>query len=295
LSTTGLLGCIGAAIAAGKVMGFDEDRMATAIGIAANQSAGLREAHASMASWFTPANAGRGGLWAALLADKGFTCPDTLIEGEKGFAVSFAGSPQLHAATAGLGSQWELLELAYKPYPCGVVIHPVIDACLDISARSGFDAAEIERVDVTVNPLCIQLCNRPSPKTRPQAMVSFPHWTATTLLYGEAGLPQVSEAAVHAPAVAALRARVVAIADEAMPREAARVRVSLRSGHIVEAHCRHAVSTPQNPMTDAHLADKTRLQMELVYHQAKARQVAAECWHIGAAADLRPFVESLRG
>jgi len=293
LSTTGLLGCIGAAIAAGKVMDFNEDQMTTAIGIAANQSAGIREAHASMSSWFTPGNAGRSGLWAAFLAERGYTCPDTMIEGVKGFAVSFASNPQMDAALAGLGQQWELLELAYKPYPCGVVIHPVIDACLDITAKNKFDARDIERVEVTVNPLCIQLCNRPAPKIRAQAMVSFPHWTATTLMHKEAGLPQVSEAMVHDADIAALRAKVVAHADEKTGREAARVKVMMKDGRTFEAHCKHALSTPQNPMTDKHIADKTRLQMEIVFGKEKAQRAADASWQIADLADVRPYIESL--
>ncbi|HTD90655.1 MAG TPA: MmgE/PrpD family protein [Burkholderiales bacterium] len=293
LSTTGLLGCIGAAIAAGKVMGFNEEQMTTAIGIAANQSAGIREAHASMSSWFTPANAGRSGLWAAFLAERGYTCPDTMIEGVKGFAVSFSSNPQMNAAIDGLGQKWELLELAYKPYPCGVVIHPIIDACLEITVKHNFDARDIERVEVTVNPLCIQLCNRPAPKIRAQAMVSFPHWTATSLMYKEAGLPQVTEAMVHDTDIAALRAKVVAHADEKTGREEARVKVLMKDGRAFEAHCRHALSTPQNPMTDKHIADKTRLQMEIVFGKDKAQRAAAECWRIADRADVRPFVESL--
>ncbi len=293
LSTTGLLGCIGAAIAAGKVMGFNEDQMTTAIGIAANQSAGIREAHASMSSWFTPGNAGRSGLWAAFLAEKGYTCPDTMIEGVKGFAVSFASNPQMGAATAGLGDKWEILDLAYKPYPCGVVIHPIIDACLDITAKNNFDARDIARVDVTVDPLCLQLCNRPAPTIRAQAMVSFPHWTATTLMHKEAGLPQVTEAMVHDADIAALRAKVVAHANDKIDREAARVKVTMKDGRAFEAHCKHALSTPQNPMTDKHIADKTRLQMKIAYGKDKAQRVADECWRVTELADIQPFVASL--
>ena len=293
LSTTGLLGCIGAAIAAGKVMGFDEDQMTTAIGIAANQSMGIREAHASMSSWFTPANAGRSGLWAALMAEKGYTCPDTMIEGVKGFAVSFASNPQMNVATAGLGHKWEILELAYKPYPCGVVIHSVIDACLAITNKHTFDARDIDRVEMRVNPLCIQLCNRPEPKIRAQAMVSFPHWTAATLIHKEAGLPQVTEAMVHDPDIAALRAKIVAHADDSVGREAAHVKVILKDGKVLEGHCMAAISTPENPMTDQHIADKTRLQMEIVYDKAKAKRVVDECWRIPEMGDMRPFVESL--
>jgi 2-methylcitrate dehydratase PrpD len=293
LSTTGLLGCIGAAIAAGKVMGFDEDRMTTAIGLAANQSAGIREAHASMASWFTPGNAGRAGLWAAFLAERGYTCPDTMIEGVKGFAVSFASQPQMHAATDGLGSKWEILDLAYKPYPCGVVVHPIIDACLDITGKHQFDAHNIERAELRVNPLCLQLCNRPQPKIRAQAMVSVQHWTATTLMYKEAGLPQVTEAMVHDADIAALRAKVAARADDAVAREAAYVKVVMKDGRTFEAHCKHALSTPENPMTDVHISEKTRLQLEIVFDKAKSQRIVDDCWRIPEMPDVRPFVQSL--
>lgn len=293
LSTTGLLGCIGAAIAAGKALNLDEDRMTTAIGIAANQSAGIREAHASMSSWFTVGNAARAGLWAALLAERGYTCPDTMIEGVKGFGVSFGSNPQFDVALKGLGEQWEILDLAYKPYPCGVVIHPVIDACLDITAKHPFDARDITRVDLTVNPLCIQLCNRPTPTIRAQAMVSFAHWTATTLTYKEAGLPQVTEAMVHDPHIAALRAKVVARADDNVGREAAHVKVTMTDGRTFEAHCAHALSTPENPMTDKHIADKTRLQLEIVFDKAKAQRVADDCWTLPQMTDVAPFVQSL--
>ena len=144
-----------------------------------------------------------------------------------------------------------------------------------------------------VNPLCIQLCNRPNPQTRAQAMVSFPHWTATTLMHKEAGLPQVTEAMVHDADIAALRAKVVAHADDKIGREAARVKVTMKDGRTFEALCKHALSTPQNPMTDAHIAEKTRLQMEIAFDKDKARRVADECWRVATLADVAPFVQSL--
>ena len=124
-------------------------------------------------------------------------------------------------------------------------------------------------------------------------MVSFPHWTATTLMFGEAGLPQVTEAMVHDANVAALRAKVVAHGDEKTGREEARVKVLMKDGRAFEAHCQHALSTPQNPMTDKHIADKARLQMEIAFGKDKAQRVADACWKISDAADVRPFVESL--
>src|SRR5690349_2411369 len=98
LSMTGLAGPIGTAVAAGKVMGFDEDRMTAAIGLAANQAGGIREAHASMASHFTQGHAARCGLTAAFFAAQGFTCTETMLEGPKGFAASYGTDANLEAA-----------------------------------------------------------------------------------------------------------------------------------------------------------------------------------------------------
>jgi 2-methylcitrate dehydratase PrpD len=137
------------------------------------------------------------------------------------------------------------------------------------------------------------LCNRPQPKIRAQAMVSFPHWTATTLIHGEAGLPQVTDAMVHDADVAALRAKVVATGDENMSREATRAKVIMKDGRVMEGFCQHAISTPQNPMTDKHIDDKTRLQMEIVFNKDKARRVVDDCWRIADMADVTPLVASL--
>jgi 2-methylcitrate dehydratase PrpD len=112
-------------------------------------------------------------------------------------------------------------------------------------------------------------------------------------MHKEAGLPQVTEAMVHDADIAALRAKVVAHADERIGREAARVKVTMKDGRSFEAHCQHALSTPQNPMTDTHIADKTRLQMEIAYGKEKARRVADDCWRIAKLADVAPFIESL--
>ena len=71
-----------------------------------------------------------------------------MIEGAKGFAVSFARQPNLDAAVDNLGQVFEVSTLAYKPYPSGVVIHPIIDACLEIANSNAFDAAQIERIEL---------------------------------------------------------------------------------------------------------------------------------------------------
>jgi 2-methylcitrate dehydratase PrpD len=289
LSMQGLVGGIGAAVAAGKMLGLDERGIATAIGLAANQSGGLREAHATMGSPFTPAHAARCGLLAALLAERGFTCSETMIEGVKGFAASFGLRPNLAAALAGLGQTFEISALAYKPYPCGFVIHPVIDACLDAARGEAIDPARIERVELAVNPLAVQLCNRPEPKNPVEAMVSFQHWAAAALIRRAAGIAEVTEGMVHDGAVSALRRRITALSDPGLGREAARVRVVLKGGKAVEAEVRHCRGSEGRPLADEDISDKTRGLLRTAFAGDAAESILAQCWNIEQA----PRVDAL--
>jgi 2-methylcitrate dehydratase PrpD len=282
LSMQGLVGVIGAAVTAGRLLGLDAATLAVAMGLAANQSAGLREAHATMGSPFTPGHAARGGLLAALLAARGFTCSDSMIEGAKGFGVSFGTQPNFSAALAGLGETWETAALAYKPYPCGFVIHPVIDACLDIATRPGFDATRIARVELDVDPLCVKLTSRPTPANRNHATVSFQHWTAASLLAGEAGIAQLAESVVHDPRVAALRARVSATTVDGLGREAARACVTLEDGRTFRADVKHARGSAGRPMGDADIATKTRGQLRLVFDAGTAQTILARSQGVAA-------------
>src|SRR5206468_2595290 len=123
---TGTAGVFGAAAAAGKLLGLSEQQLVWALGIAATQSSGLREMFGSMCKPFHVGVAARNGLAAALLAAKNFTSADNGIEGRRGFANVLSAKRDCHAITEGLGETWELLRNTYKPFACGIVIHPAI-------------------------------------------------------------------------------------------------------------------------------------------------------------------------
>jgi 2-methylcitrate dehydratase PrpD len=294
LSMQGLVGGIGAAVAAGKLMGLDEDGMCRAIGHAINQAAGLREAHASMGSPFTPGHAARCGLFAALLAEKGYTINDPMIEGVKGFAVTYAQNAQPQAAIDRLGEHFEILSLAYKPYPSGFVTHPVIDVCLDLARRETYDPSAIEKVELTVNPLTLQLCDRAEPKNRAQAFVSFQHWAAVALRFKAAGVAQITEAMVADPDVAALRRKVVAAGTDAMGREAADLRVTLKDGRRLSARVERCIGSAGVPISDEDMTRKTCGQLQTVYDDATSTHIVEQCWRMAESARTDTFFELLK-
>ena len=110
--------------------------MVWALGHAATQSSGLCECLGTPSKSISVGNAARNGLWSALLAEKGFQGPPEPIAGVQGFFNAMGEPPNFSALSEGLGESWEILSNAYKPYPCGIVIHPFLDAVLDWRART---------------------------------------------------------------------------------------------------------------------------------------------------------------
>jgi len=154
-------------------------------------------------------NAAKNGLAAALFAKGGFSGPEIPIEGRYGFAAVTSDSADLTRIAAGIGRRWKMLNNAYKPYPCGVVLFPVIDACLELRARLAPETEAIDRVVVRGHPLVRERTDLPNVETGRDARVSLQHTVAAAFLFGAAGLTQYENDCVANPAVRALRARIV--------------------------------------------------------------------------------------
>jgi 2-methylcitrate dehydratase PrpD len=254
---TASCGIFGAAAAAGKLLRLDRGQMIWALGHAATQSAGLVESLGSMSKSIGVGNAAKNGLAAALFAEAGFTAAEQPIEGRYGFAPVTSDSISYDAITAKLGESWEILANAYKPYPCGVVLFPVIDACLELR-RHVPAVEEIARVTVRGHPLMRERADRPAVETGREAKVSIQHSVAVALVDGAAGLAQYTDRRVADPAVRALRAKVAFEEDAGVPVEAAVVILRLADGGSFTKHVRDGRGTPGRPMSDDELDGKVR-------------------------------------
>jgi 2-methylcitrate dehydratase PrpD len=192
---TSTCGVFGAAAGSGKLLGLDQQRMVWALGTAATQSSGLCECLGTPAKSVSVGNAARNGLWSALLAEKGFDGPPEPLAGVQGFYNALNETPDLSLVTQGLGESWEIMATSYKPYPCGFVIHPVLDCVLDW--RRDHPKAEVTRIVVRGNPLLGVRTDRPAVSTGRESQVSVQHAVAAALATGKAGLDQFSDACVR--------------------------------------------------------------------------------------------------
>jgi 2-methylcitrate dehydratase PrpD len=293
LYMTGIAGGIGAAVAAAKLMRLAEREIAWAIGIAVLHAAGVRALHGNHSTYMMAGNAAHAGVIAAILARDGVSSSESVLEAPRGFGDVFASPPNMEAATDGLGKTFEILDLTFKPYPCGVVAHAGIDACLQLARERDIDPSAIERVDIEICKAGVELTGLRHPQDHMACRNSLHHWCAVALLFRRATISE--EGCIDDPKVVAVRDRIFATSVPDLPADAARVRVVLRDGSVLERVVDHCVGSRDRPMTDAEIDEKFLGQARLVMSEGRSHDALATCREIASTGDIAAVVGRLVG
>ena len=286
---TGTLGSIAAGVAAGKLLGLDGKRLAHAMAIAATQSAGMQQNRGTMCKSFHAGKAASSGVLAALLAERGFDGSLEIIEGKRGYCRIYSDEAVPAALIDELGTRWEITRNGHKPYACGVVLHPVIDAVIAVRSQANIDCARVEAIDVRVNPLVISITGVEEPATGLQSKFSVYHSAAVALIDGAARIPQYTDERASDPAVIMTRRKVKATADESLGIDQAEAVIAVE-GARHRAFIEHATGTAANPMSEAELEAKFMANAEPVIGRDRAQRVRDLVGGLDRLADVRELI-----
>jgi 2-methylcitrate dehydratase PrpD len=290
-STTGVFG---AAAAIGKLLGLSTEQMVWAFGLAATQAAGIREMFGSMAKSFQPGRAAQNGLTAARLAAADFTAGECALEGPRGFAPVTASEYDLSRITDGLGVGFALRANAYKPYACGLVVHPTIDGCSQIRERDRPDPMQIESIGLKVAPLVLDLCNKRELKRALQSKYSIFHAAAIGLVRGKGGLQEFTEQAVADPVLARLRDRVQVEGDDRVTEDQVDIKVTMNDGTVHSLFVEQSLGNIHRPLSNQQLDEKFRDQAVLALPAAQVESLIADCWKIDELDDAGEIARQSR-
>jgi 2-methylcitrate dehydratase PrpD len=267
---TAVIGALGAAAGVGVCLRLPPRRLTDALGVAGSMASGIIE-YLAEGTWTKRLHAGwaaQAGLRAALLGREGFLGPRTVLEGEHGFFHAFgipAITPDFRFVTAGLGSEWQMAKIAFKPYACGTMLHPFIDCAIRLACE-GVAAAEVHEVicrvgEGTVHRLWEPLAEKRTPSTSYSAKFSGPFAIALGLVDRAAGLEQFADARVRDPDLLGLAAKVryEIDPDNEYPRNyTGDVRVVLQDGNVREARQPHLRGGVREPLGHAEITAKFR-------------------------------------
>lgn len=293
---TSTTGSIGAAVAIGKLLKLNSEQMAHAIGIAATQVTGLREMFGSDTKSFHVGRSAQNGLMAAVLASNGYTSSVQALEAKRGWVNVVSVSNDLDAQIASLGQVWETEKNSFKPFPCGIVVHPIIDACIQLHReikQKGLTLSGLKSVHARVHPLVLELTGKKTPQDGLQAKFSVYHGGAVGLVFGKAGPAEYEDHVVTSQEVTSVRDKIAATADENLGADEAELVLEFEDGQTLRHHVLHAVGSLEVPMTDAQLQNKFVDQVALVLGVAGARQASGIAEDLKNVASMRELVARL--
>ncbi|NBT77192.1 MAG: MmgE/PrpD family protein [Betaproteobacteria bacterium] len=283
---TGSTGTVGAAAGCARLLGLNVDQTAMALGIAASQPVGVREQFGSMTKPFHPGGAARAGLMSALLAQQGFTASPRALEAPRGMMQTISTKNDWSEITEGLGKTFEIVLNTFKPFACGIVIHPSIDGCAQLRAQ-GIAPEQIATLELKVHSLVLELTGKKEPVDGLQAKFSVYHGCAAGLTFGQATEEEFSDELVTRPDMVALRRKVHATVDDTIEESAVELTAKLVDGRQVHVRVEHAIGSLQNPMTDAQLDAKFQGLSDPVLGPQQTHDLIQSAWVIGDASDLR--------
>jgi 2-methylcitrate dehydratase PrpD len=269
---TGSTGMLGSAAACSRLLGLDAARTQMALGIAASQPIGLREQFGTMTKPFHPGGAAKAGLMSALMARHGYTSSRRALEAPRGLLQVFSDKTDWSQITEGLGQTWEIALNTYKPFACGIVIHPSIDGCVQLRDQYKLKPEDVRKVTIRVHSLVLELTGKKTPADGLQSKFSVYHSCAVGLIFGRAGEHEYTDEVVNRPDVLALRARVEAIVDDGIDEASSDVTIETSDGRTLHVFVEHAIGSVERPMSDEQLKAKFIDQSEPIIGRDKAAQ-----------------------
>ncbi|MGE0260619.1 MAG: MmgE/PrpD family protein [Alphaproteobacteria bacterium] len=288
---TSTCGVVGAAVGVGTLLDLSEEQFGWALGNATAQAAGLVETLGTMSKSISVGNAARNGLTSALLAAEGFSGPAAPLEGPRGFLPVYADAPKVDALVGGLGEVWEIGKNTYKPYPTGVVLNPVLEACLDLYREGGFAPEGIAEVELTGNPFLRQRTDRPDVATGRESQVSAQHAIAIALRRGRAGLAEFTDEAVAETARDGIRPTIRFIDDASYDIESVRVAIRMRDGRSRVVDIKDTRGGMRKPMSDQDIADKLVMLAEYGGFDRDVKPLADAVWALDKAPDAASLMQ----
>lgn len=260
--STATTGVLASALGVGKLLGFDAGRLADTLGIAGCFASGTTEFLSDPEAWpkrIQVGYAAQGAILAARAAAHGFKGPRTILEGKHGYFHAYAGDGNYDLASVlpGLGSEWEILKIFPKRYPCDHIAQGYLDCAIALGGEATLRADDIARIEVIVHPLVTPVMFEPralryAPDNGWSARWSMPFNMAVALVDHAVTIDSYTDERACDGATRALMERVIPVEDPTLPfprQYPAALRVHTTDGLVIERRQMHVVGSPGNPMS----------------------------------------------
>jgi 2-methylcitrate dehydratase PrpD len=299
--SSGTIGTFGAAACAAKLLGLDADQTARAIGIAASMASGIRANFGTMTKPLHVGRAAQNGVTAVLLARQGFTADGEALDGPWGYLAVAGRGGEPQRLLNRLGKPFSIISpgVSIKPYPCGVLTHPSMDAMLKILRDHDLTADRIERIRLFAGANILGPIRYKSAHNALEGKFCLPFLLSAIAVAGKAGKKEFTDAFVQRPEVQEMQTRIDTILDPDIDRLGydrirSKVEVETKTGEIfVQEADENYRGGPDNPLTDAELEQKFLDCAAGVLDGEQCRDVFDSVWNLEKLADVGKLLATI--
>ena len=295
----GIFGPLGGAASSASMLELDVAQVRTAFGIAASRTGGLFANNGTMVKSTHPANAGRMGLEAGLLARAGFTANDNILETREGYVDTlFEGAFDWDTLTRDLGRTFHLVDPGFniKRYPAEIYLQWVIEAAATVRQSHDLRLEDIEVLELETPPVKVDL-SRPRPRSGLDGKFSFEYCAAVALAEGEVGIDSFSDETRFSPPVEQALDKIRLTPNPDIPTDVAGIwvgaRAKLKDGRVVYERCQSYRGSLANPMTRDERLTKFRECARRVLGPSDIDRVLGMIEALEELSDIRELTEVL--
>ena len=295
---TGVVGVLGAAVAASCLLQRGDDSLADALGLAASSAGGLfafvnggaevKRLHAGHAS--------REGVWAAILAANGIAGPPNVLEAQDGFMLAFPGSRELPLELPSSPANFGINDCYIKPYPCCRHLQPSLEALMGLVEANKLAVVDVEDIDVETYSIAANHADTPW-DSMASAQLSFPYILLLGLRFGSVDLAHFDEKHLRDPEFGRLAAKIRIRRSDRMDalypaQRPAHVTLRTVKGEF-GAFQEEALGSRERPLSDDGVSAKFARLVAPVCGDTAARDVLAELWELGSLQDVGAVLRRL--
>ena len=294
IHATGFLGHIGAAAAAGKLLGLDVTQMQRNFGIGASQSSGLMRSFGTMCKGLNAGNAAQDAVFSTLLANQGFTGPEEIFDGKQNLFALIDCVPDAEEMFRDLGTHFEITHNTLKIFACAGWRNPIAEAVMHIAATHKLEVKDVARIRILAWTRVMTLPNYPLPGSGLEAKFSAQHVAAVALIDRAGGVAQFSDERVRDPVLAELTGRVTIVGDETLEPYQIRVIMDMVDGRELTYFIPAQKGDPRNPLSWDDVVAKFSANATGVLPQGNADRICAMVKDIESLSDIAQLTRLCR-
>jgi 2-methylcitrate dehydratase len=292
-------------IVAGRMLHLDWRKIQHAIGISASARATFGAVTAgklTMMKNTVDPMATQSGVLAALLAEKGYTGPEHVIDGKEGIVHCFGPEWKLDVLTEGLGESWRITKCGMKAFPTEALTHTPISAVLQLVKDNDLEPHHIARVHIRTTSRGADILSDPSkydPHTKETADHSLPYVIAAAIAERQVTPLQFTPEKVNDPLIREQLKKVVVVADPEIEKvfpalQRVKVRIHTTDGSEFMTQLDYPKGDPRNPLTDQEIEEKFEALAEPVMSKAARRRAMDAIWSLERQASVTELIRLFR-